>query len=219
MQTSHNGYIWKQRFMEELRRYRNGSVTRRHFLGVTGLGTATAVPGAAVLGLRSWPALAQDIGDRVVLATWVNYHDKASFDDFTDDTGAFVRVYVFGSNEEMLVKLPAGGLGWDVFVPTNYTITTHVAEDLIEPLDVLKLPNYDAGAFDPRLSDAGTVDRTLYAVPKNWGTTGFAVNTTHAGDNALTTRKDFFDRISSIGCGRSGACTRWRISRPSHAIT
>ena len=30
-------------FMDELRRYQKGSVTRRHFLGVTGLGTATAV--------------------------------------------------------------------------------------------------------------------------------------------------------------------------------
>ena len=31
----------------------------------------------------------------------------------------------------MLAKLQAGGSGWDVFVPTNYTITTYVGEDLI----------------------------------------------------------------------------------------
>ena len=92
-----------------------------------------------------------------------------------------MQVNVFGSNEEMLAKLQAGGSGWDVFVPTNYTITTYVGEDLIEPLDLSKLPNYDADAFDPRFADAGTVDGTLYAVPKNWGTTGFAVNTSHDG--------------------------------------
>jgi len=40
--------------------------------------------------------------------------------------GAAVQVNVFGSNEEMLAKLQAGGSGWDVFVPTNYTITTYV---------------------------------------------------------------------------------------------
>ena len=198
-----NGYISKQKFMEELRRYQKGSVTRRHFMRVTGLGAATAVLGAAVPGLRPRPAFAQDIGDRVILATWPNYHDQANFDAFTDATGAAVQVNVFGSNEEMLAKLQAGGSGWDVFVPTNYTITTYVGEDLIEPLDVSKLSNYDAGAFDSRFADAGTVDGTLYAVPKNWGTTGFAVNTAHDGGNALTTWKDFFDRTMDDFSGRT----------------
>ena len=32
--------ISKQKFMDELRRYQLGSVTRRHFLGLTGLGLA-----------------------------------------------------------------------------------------------------------------------------------------------------------------------------------
>ncbi len=38
-------------FMGELRRYQKGSVSRRHFLGVTGLGPAMAVMAAAVPGL------------------------------------------------------------------------------------------------------------------------------------------------------------------------
>jgi spermidine/putrescine transport system substrate-binding protein len=196
--------ISKKKFMEELRRFQKGSVTRRHFMGVTGLGAATAVLAAAVPGLRPSTARAgSHIGDRVVLATWPNYHDPANFEMFTDATGAFVQVNVFGSNEEMLAKLQAGGSGWDVFVPTNYTITTYVAEDLIEPLDVSKLSNYDAGAFDPRFADAGTVDGTLYAVPKNWGTTGFAVNTSHDGGKPFTTWKDFFDRTMDDYSGRT----------------
>ncbi len=197
-----NGHISKRTFMEDLRRYQKGSVTRRHFLGVTGLGAATAVLGTAMPGLRGARA-GSHIGDRVVLATWPNYHDTSNFDMFTDEMGAFVQVNVFGSNEEMLAKLQAGGSGWDVYVPTNYTITTYVAEDLIEPLDVSKLPNYDPEAFDPRFSDAGTVDGVLYAVPKNWGTTGFAVNTSHDGGNALTSWKDFFDRTMDDFSGRT----------------
>ena len=197
-------YISKQKFIEELRRYHKGSVTRRHFLGVTGLGTAASVLGMAMPGLRSRPAqAASHIGDRVVLATWPNYHDVENFETFTEQTGAFVQVNVFGSNEEMLAKLQAGGSGWDVFVPTNYTITTYVAEELIEPLDVSKLPNYDAGAFDPRFSDAGTVNGVLYAVPKNWGTTGFAVNTAHDAGKPLTTWKDFWDRTMDDFSGRT----------------
>ena len=157
--------ISRQKFMDELRRYQKGSVTRRHFMGVTGLGFASAVMAGAVPGLRprqAWSA--GDIGDRVVLATWPNYHDPANFEAFTEMTGAHVQVNVFGSNEEMLAKLQAGGSGWDVFVPTNYTITTYVGEDLIEPLDLSKLSNYDASAFEPRFSDAGSVNGKLYAL-------------------------------------------------------
>jgi len=199
-----HGYISKKKFMEELRSYQNGSVTRRHFLRVTGLGTATAVLGAAAPGFLATPARADThIGDRVVLATWPNYHDPANFDIFTDQTGAFIQMNVFGSNEEMLAKLQAGGSGWDVFVPTNYTITTYVAEELIEPLDISKLPNYDPSAFDPRFADAGTVDGVLYAVPKNWGTTGFAVNTSHTGGNEMDSWKGFFDRTMDDFSGRT----------------
>src|SRR5688500_1516408 len=95
----------REKFMRELWSYKRGSVTRRHFLGVTGLGLATAVLGAAMPGLRPRRALAQgNIGDRVVLATWPNYHDPANFEAFAEKTGAEVQVNVFGSNEEMLAK-------------------------------------------------------------------------------------------------------------------
>ena len=93
-------HISPEKFMAELMRYRKGSVTRRHFLGVTGLGMATTVLGAAMPGLITRPAFAAgSIGDSVVLATWPNYHDPANFDAFTEATGAAVQVNVFGSNE------------------------------------------------------------------------------------------------------------------------
>jgi spermidine/putrescine transport system substrate-binding protein len=202
--TDRKDFISRKEFMAELHRYRKGSVTRRHFLGVTGLGLATSVLGAAMPGLRR-AAWAQDsIGDRVVLATWPNYHDPANFEAFATATGAAVDMNVFGSNEEMLAKLQAGGSGWDVFVPTNYAVTTYVAEDLIEPLDVSRLPNYDPASFDPRFAAAGTVDGTVYAVPKNWGTTGFAVNTSQLGSVAKpTTWKEFWDITKAEFSGRT----------------
>ncbi len=197
-------HISRARFMEELRRYQKGSVSRRHFMGVTGLGAATAVLGAAMPGLLARPAFAQgNIGDRVILATWPNYHDPANFDAFAAETGAAVQQNVFGSNEEMLAKLQAGGSGWDVFVPTNYTITTYVAQDLIEPLDLALIPNYDAASFDPRFAGPGTVDGKVYAVSKNWGTTGFAVNTKHTGGATPATWKEFWDLTQTTFSGRT----------------
>ena len=195
--------ISRKKFMEELMRYRKGSVTRRHFLGVTGLGLATSVLGTAMPGFGARPAAAQGIGDRVLLATWPNYHDVTNFDAFATASGAAVDMSVFGSNEEMLAKLQAGGSGWDVFVPTNYTITTYVSENLIEPLDLSRLPNYDQNAFDARFAGPGTVDGVVYAVPKNWGTTGFAVNTSHTNGKQLTTWKEFWDMTMAEFSGRT----------------
>ena len=199
-----NQQLTRKQFMKEMWRYKNGSISRRQFLGVTGLGLAawtiaTAVP--ALLPRKAWSM--SDIGDRVVLATWPNYHDAANFAKFTELTGAHVQVNVFGSNEEMLAKLQAGGSGWDVFVPTNYTITTYVGEDLIQPLDLAKLPNYATDAFDPRFSDAGTVNSTVYAVPKNWGTTGYVVNTKYTKGKKLTSWKDFWDITKTDFSGRT----------------
>ncbi|WP_413875836.1 ABC transporter substrate-binding protein [Albidovulum sp.] len=202
--TDRKDFISRKEFMAELYRYRKGSVTRRHFLGVTGLGLATSVLGSAMPGLRRAAWAQGNIGDRVVLATWPNYHDPANFEAFATATGAAVDMNVFGSNEEMLAKLQAGGSGWDVFVPTNYAITTYVAEDLIEPLDVSRIPNYDPASFDPRFAAAGTVDGKVYGVPKNWGTTGFAVNTSQLGSVAKpTTWKEFWDITRAEFSGRT----------------
>ena len=199
--TKQIDHISKKKFIEELERYRKGSITRRHFMNITGLGAATAVLGATMPGPQAFAA--GDIGDRVVLATWPNYHDESNFEAFTEATGAHVQVNVFGSNEEMLAKLQAGGSGWDVYVPTNYTITTYVDEGLIEPLDTAKLPNYDASAFDARYAEAGSVGGKLYAVPKNWGSTGMAINTSHNGGKAISSWKEFFDISRDSFSGRS----------------
>ncbi|MEY4696759.1 MAG: hypothetical protein RIT14_1187 [Pseudomonadota bacterium] len=202
--TDRNDPISREQFMAELMRYKKGSVSRRHFMGVTGLGAATAVLSAAVPGLRSAAWAQEGIGDRVVLASWPNYHDPANFDAFAAATGASVDMSVFGSNEEMLAKLQAGGTGWDVFVPTNYTISTYVSEDLIEPLDLSRIPNYDLASFDARFAEPGTIDGKVYAVSRNWGTTGFAVNTAMLeGAPKPTSWKEFWDMTMGPFSGRT----------------
>jgi spermidine/putrescine transport system substrate-binding protein len=188
------------KFMSELDRYRRGSVSRRHFLGVTGLGFATSVLGQAMPWLSPVPAYGA-ISGKVSLCTWPNYHNQTNLDQFTKDTGVPIQVTVFGSNEEMLAKLQAGGTGWDVFVPTNYTISTYVKLGLIDPIDVSKLPNFDPGSHDTRFTDAGTVDGKVYAVPKNWGTTGFVINTKSVNPE-LSTWKEFWDKTQTDYSGK-----------------
>ena len=191
----------RKEFIHQLWRYKNGSVTRRHFLGVTGLGVATAALAGAMPGLKPRPAFAGDIGDRVGLCTWPSYHDENNFKTFKEQTGAEVELTIFGSNEEMMAKLQAGATGWDVLVPTNYTIRDYVQQKLIQPLDLAQLPSHDPSAADARFTSEGTVDGTVYAVPKDWGTTGYVINTDKV-TGGPTTWKEFWDLTLTSQSGK-----------------
>ncbi|MCH6581528.1 MAG: extracellular solute-binding protein [Gammaproteobacteria bacterium] len=198
-----NAPISAQKFMNELRRYKRGSISRRQFLGVTGLATAMAVLGTTLPSL--WPRKSHafgELGDRLVFSTWPNYHNQVNLDEFSKMTGVRIQVNAFGSNEEMLAKLQAGATGWDVFVPTNYTISNYVELGLIQEMDLSRLPNYDASAHDPRFAGAATVNGKLYCVPKNWGTTGFIVNTKKIKSGPKSW-KDFFDVTMGAGSGHT----------------
>ena len=192
-------------FIKNLRSWQNGSISRRDFLGRTGLGVAAAVVASNMPGLLMSSAQAGEqklSSDRLALATWPNYHSQENLDDFGKTSGARVSMSVFGSNEEMLAKLQAGGSGWDVLVPTNYTISTYVGLGLIEPLDLARLPNFDASAFQQKFMAQGTVDGKVYAVPKNWGTTGMLYDTCKL-KNGPTSWEEFWAAAQGPASGRT----------------
>ncbi len=185
---------------------RHGKLSRRRFLQVSGLALATA--GLAACGgggggggaeeaatTSAGGAGGGDLGDRLELVTWPNYHNPDNLAAFEQATGVKVNVTVFGSNEEMLAKLKVGGTGWDVYVPTNYTIETYAELGLIEPLDLSRISNYDPSQYEARFLDASKSPAdpdTTFAIPKNWGTTGYAVRSQFVPDD-LTTWKQFWD--------------------------
>ncbi|MGH6932590.1 MAG: ABC transporter substrate-binding protein [Dongiaceae bacterium] len=191
----------RKEFIHQIWRYKNGSITRRQLMGATGLGLAAAVLAKAIPGLAPRPAFAGEIGDRVGLCTWPSYHDENNFKAFTDLTGANVEVSIFGSNEEMMAKLQAGATGWDVIVPTNYTIRDYVTQKLFQPLDMAQLPGYDPASSDPRFTGEGAVDGTIYAVPKDWGTTGYVINADQVKDD-MTSWKQFWDVAMTSQSGK-----------------
>jgi spermidine/putrescine transport system substrate-binding protein len=197
-----NAPISARDLTEEFMRLKRGSVTRRHFLGVTGLGLAAAVLARQPGLFTSEAHAAEDLGSTMSLATWPNYHDPATFEAFTAATGVAVEVNVFGSNEEMLAKLQAGGTGWDLFVPTNYTISTYVSLGLIDPIDLARVPNFDAKTQNTRFTNEGTVDGKVFALPKNWGTTGIAFNSDKM-KSKVTSWKDFFELAMTEADGRA----------------
>ncbi len=92
--TKDKNIITPRQFVDELRRYQKGSVTRRHFLGVTGLGLATAVLGGAMPGLKPRKAYAA-LSGTVNFTTWPNYFSQENFDNFTKNTGVKINVAMF----------------------------------------------------------------------------------------------------------------------------
>ncbi|MEP7171964.1 MAG: extracellular solute-binding protein, partial [Aestuariivirga sp.] len=199
--TKDKNIITPRQFVEELRRYQKGSVTRRHFLGVTGLGLATSVLGGAIPGLKPRKAYAA-LSGTVNFTTWPSYFAQENIDKFTADTGVKINIAVFGSNEEMLAKLQAGSTGWDVFVPTNYAVSTYKELNLIEELDLAKLPNYDASTQEQRFTAEGIIDGKTYAVPKDWGTTGFVYNSKSMAQKPASW-KEFWDLAMNEATGRA----------------
>lgn len=196
-----NKPLTEEEFLKQFNRYKEGSISRRDFLQFTGIGVAAAILGHELGFAGEAHAATPGLGSKMSIATWPNYHDPANFAAFTKATGVAVAVNVFGSNEEMLAKLQAGAAGWDVFVPTNYTISTYVKLGLIEPLDLKRLPNYDPAQVDKRFASQGVVDGKTYAISKNWGTTGFAVNTAKL-KNPMSSWKDFWDTAMGEASGR-----------------
>ena len=192
----------KKDLMQQLWRYKRGSISRRQMLGATGIGFASvALANGLGLTLGAKSALAGDIGDRVGLMTWPYYQKQENLDAFTAQTGAAVEMSVFGSNEEMMAKLQAGAAGVDVLVPTNYTIRDYVSQGLLQPLDLAQLPAHDPAAHDQRFTGEGTVDGVVYAVPKDWGTTGFVINSEVVTEGP-TSWKEFFDLTMGAHSGK-----------------
>lgn len=186
-------------FMAEFMRLKRGSVTRRHFLAVTGLAAAGLLLGGA--GRPSLAAASQStLGKKVSLATWPNYHDPQTFEDFTAKHGVEVEVSIIGSNEGTLKALESGRT-WDIIIPTQYAIATYVDRGMLEPLDLGRIPNFDLSAQTDRYVKPGMMGSATYAVPKNAGTSGIACNTREL--DPVETWRDFFDRAMDEASGRA----------------
>jgi spermidine/putrescine transport system substrate-binding protein len=104
---------------------------------------------------------------------------KSTLPNFQKQTGIKVTQDFFSSNEELLAKLQAGGTGYDVIVPSDYMVSIMIKSDILEPLDMSKIPNfknvgenYKGLPYDPK---------NEYSVPYQWGTTGILYNKAKLG--------------------------------------
>jgi spermidine/putrescine transport system substrate-binding protein len=107
----------------------------------------------------------------LLLANWVDYTDPANYKGYTKEVGPKVKVSGFGSNEEILAKLRAGGSKFDVVAPSQNAVKTMADLGLIMPLTHELIPNRKniSPAFTQTDYDPGN----KYSMPKDYGITSF----------------------------------------------
>lgn len=105
---------------------------------------------------------------------WTDYIDPELIDEFTAQTGIKVIYDTFDSNEVLLAKTLTGNSGYDIVVPSEYTVKYMIQANRLHKIDPAKLPNYKNiwPYVHDKLEELEGVNE--YSVPYMWGTTGIA---------------------------------------------
>lgn len=103
----------------------------------------TALCFAVLLGGCGSDNSAKDAGAPQVLNLygWADYFDPDVISDFEKQNNCKITYDVFSNNEELLAKMQAGGAQFDIIMPSDYMVTTMRKLDMLEKLDLAKIPN------------------------------------------------------------------------------
>ena len=132
-------------------------------------------------GMRARAASEYDPDVTINVYSWGEYianGTDGSMDvnaEFTARTGIKVNYTTFDSNESLYSKLVGGGADYDVIVPADYIVSKLINEDMLLPLDVENIPNYQY--IDGQFRSPGYDPENRYSVPYTWGVVGVFYNT------------------------------------------
>lgn len=133
-------------------------------------GKLMAAVSAAVL-LWAVPALADG---ELHIYNWGDYTNPKLIEKFEKQYNVKVTLDDYDSNETMLSKVRAGNSGYDIVVPSDYTVKIMIEEGLLEKTEPNAMPN--GKNIDPRFVDIYWDKGRHYTAPWQFGTTTFAVN-------------------------------------------
>ncbi len=107
---------------------------------------------------------------------WGDYIGENVVKKFEDKYNIHVVYDTFATNEDMYVKLKAGGSDYDVAIPSDYMIKRMIDEDMVNKIDFNNIPNYKY--IDAKFKDLAYDPKNEYSVPYMWGTVGIIYNKT-----------------------------------------
>jgi len=165
--------------------------------------TTAAAGDAAKEASGDWSRVINASSGTLAMYTWGDYDDPALVGALAESSlGVKMKVDYFGSNEDLITKLAAGGgssSGFDIVVPTGPYIVQMVEKGLIQKFDKTLLPNMVN--VDPAFLSQAWDKNNDYSVCKNWGTAGFFYDTTKISKE-LNTWQDFFDACMGEASGQ-----------------
>lgn len=131
-------------------------------------------------GCGSKEATASKSKGEVNVYNWGEYIDTTLVDQFEKDTGIKVNYKTFESAEQMYSVLKQGGVNYDVIIPSDYMISRLISENMLEPLDYSKIPNYSL--LSDNMKNLAYDPDNKYSVPYMWGTVGIIYDPTVVGE-------------------------------------
>jgi spermidine/putrescine transport system substrate-binding protein len=105
---------------------------------------------------------------------WGDYIDESVLKEFEAKYKIKVNYDTFTTNEDMYVKLKAGGSSYDLLFPSDYMIKRMIDEGMLAKLDFSNIPNYKLIA--DRFKNLDYDPKNEYSVPYMWGTVGILYN-------------------------------------------
>ena len=117
------------------------------------------------------------IGGELNILNWGEYIDPELITIFEEETGVKINYVEMTSNEDMLQKLWNAENVYDLCFPSDYIIEQLIASDMLQPLDLSKIPN--AKNIATRMLEiTDTFDPgNRFSLPYMWGTVGILYNT------------------------------------------
>lgn len=112
--------------------------------------------------------------ETLTVYNWGDYIDESVLKEFEKEFGVKVIYDTFSTNEDMYVKLKAGGTSYDVAIPSDYMIERMIKEDMLEKIDMTKVDNYKY--IDDKFKNLDFDPNNEYSVPYMWGTVGILYN-------------------------------------------
>lgn len=133
----------------------------------------------------SWKCPAGFEGETLSVYNWSTYVAEDTISNFQELCGLNEVIYdVYGSNEEMLARIRQGNPGYDIVVPTDYTVAIMASEGLLEPLDLDEIPNF--ANVSKNLTGTPFDPENEYSIPYQWGTVGIGYNVDAVGEEVTS---------------------------------
>ncbi len=142
-----------------------------------------------------WTCPEEVRGGTLNVYNWSTYVAPDTISNFEVLCDATVTYDIYDGNESLLARLRQGNPGYDVIVPSDWTVAVMITEELIQPLDMANIPNF--ANISETLKNPPYDSNNQYSVPYQWGTIGIGYNTTNVTE-APTSWNNMFEYQGNV---------------------